>query len=59
MALVTTNIFILSGNFWLCLACDLAVEMAVAIWFPLPKQIGPIPSAGKTGPATTQGIGRD
>ena len=35
LGLATTALFVLTRNFWLCLGCHVAVELAVAAWFPL------------------------
>ncbi|PKO23235.1 MAG: hypothetical protein CVU38_05260 [Chloroflexi bacterium HGW-Chloroflexi-1] len=35
LALATTALFVLTRNFWLCLGCHVAVELAVAAWFPV------------------------
>ncbi len=51
LAVATTALFALTGNFWLCLACDGIVETVIAAWLPLPKQKSPISSFEETGPA--------
>jgi hypothetical protein len=38
LAIATTGIFVLTRNFWLCLAAHLLVETLVATWFALPDQ---------------------
>ena len=38
LGIATTGIFVLTRNFWLCLAAHLAVETLAAIWFALPEQ---------------------
>jgi len=35
LGLATTALFVLTRNFWLCLGCHVAAELAVAAWFPL------------------------
>jgi hypothetical protein len=37
LAIATTALFTLTRNFWLCLACDIIVETAIAGWFSLPE----------------------
>jgi hypothetical protein len=37
LAIATTALFTLTRNFWLCLACDVVVETAIAGWFSLPE----------------------
>jgi hypothetical protein len=37
LAIATTALFALTPNFWLVLACHLAVETVIAGWLPLPK----------------------
>ncbi len=36
LMLVTTALFVLTHNFWLCLGCHALVGAAIAIWFPEP-----------------------
>jgi hypothetical protein len=36
LAVATTALFTLTRDFWLCLACHVAVETAIAAFFPLP-----------------------
>jgi len=35
LAVATSAVFALTRNFWLCLACDMIIETAIAGWFPL------------------------
>jgi len=35
LAIITTALFVLTRNFWLCLACHLVVETAIVAWFPV------------------------
>jgi hypothetical protein len=35
LAVATTALFILTRNLWLCLACQVIVETAIAAWLPL------------------------
>lgn len=37
LAVATTALFVLTRNFWLCLACHVAVETLIAGWWPLPE----------------------
>ena len=39
LAIATTGLFVLTRNFWLCLAAHLLVETFVATWFALPQAI--------------------
>lgn len=42
LAGVTTGLFVVTRNLWLCLIAHVAVEMLVAGWFPLPIQPSPV-----------------
>ena len=42
LACATTALFVLTRNFWLCLASQVVIEGAIAIWFPLPTR-EPVP----------------
>jgi hypothetical protein len=43
LAVATTALFILTRNLWLCLACQVIVETAVAAWLPLHRPQSGIP----------------
>jgi hypothetical protein len=46
LAVATTALFILTRNLWLCLACQVIVETAIAAWLPLHR-----PRSGMPDPA--------
>jgi hypothetical protein len=43
LAVATTALFILTRNLWLCLACQVIVETAIAAWLPLHRPRSGIP----------------
>jgi hypothetical protein len=45
LAAATTALFILTRNLWLCLACQVIVETAIAAWLPLHRHRSGIPDA--------------
>ena len=45
LAVATTALFILTRNLWLCLACQVIVETAVAAWLPLHRPHSGMPDA--------------
>ena len=45
LAVATTALFILTRNLWLCLACQVIVETAIAAWLPLHRPQSGVPDA--------------
>ena len=43
LAVATTALFILTRNLWLCLACQVIVETAIAAWLPLHRPQAGVP----------------
>jgi hypothetical protein len=43
LAVATTALFILTRNLWLCLACQVIVETAIAAWLPLHRSQSGVP----------------
>ena len=43
LAVGTTALFILTRNLWLCLACQVIVETAIAAWLPLHRPQSGVP----------------
>ena len=46
LAVCTTAIFVITRNLWLCLACQVIVETAIAGWLPLYRPTHQMPEAG-------------